>query len=40
MRLGPVLAEDVEAALEATRPAQRVNDDKYSRWAAEFGSSL
>jgi katanin p60 ATPase-containing subunit A1 len=38
VKLGPVTAEDVVSACQVVKPAQRVNDDKYSRWAEEFGS--
>mmetsp|Transcript_11687 Transcript_11687/g.18337 ORF Transcript_11687/g.18337 Transcript_11687/m.18337 type:complete len:227 (-) Transcript_11687:90-770(-) len=38
VRLGPIMPEDVEEALRVTKPAQRVNDERYAHWASEFGS--
>ena len=38
VRLGPVTPEDVQEALRVTKPAQRVNDERYHKWEAEYGS--
>jgi katanin p60 ATPase-containing subunit A1 len=38
VKLGPVTDEDILAACSVVKPAQRVNDDKYTHWAEEYGS--
>ena len=38
--LDPVCMEDVEAALQATRPSAKENIEKYERFSKEFGSGI
>ena len=35
---GAALFADTLCSLQVTKPAQRVNDDKYTKWTAEFSS--
>mmetsp|Transcript_16770 Transcript_16770/g.38249 ORF Transcript_16770/g.38249 Transcript_16770/m.38249 type:complete len:509 (-) Transcript_16770:5-1531(-) len=38
IKLGPVTSKDLEEALQVVRPAQRVNDQRYVDWSADYGS--
>lgn len=36
---GPVLKEDINEAINTTKPTLLLNTEKYEKWEKEFGST-